>query len=112
MKYKTNDIFFSNLIVESVILKIKLAKMRTVRGRVRMREDQVISYFLHITFLDNSFTELALNLYVVDSDCDIHNLYFESNVSHWLQSNFKLKQFRKMFLQQKARWLCDGRIYY
>ena len=112
MKYKTNDIFISILIVESVILKIKLAKMRTVRSRVRMREDQVISYFLLITFLDESFTELELNLYVFDSDCDIYTLYFESNVSHWLQSNFKLKQFRKMFLQQKARWLRDGRVYY
>ena len=102
MKYKTNDIFISNLIVESVILKIKLAKMRTVCGRVRMREDQVISYFLLITFLDESFTELELDPYVFDSDCDIYTLYFESNVSHWLQSNFKLKQFRKMLLQQKA----------
>ena len=82
MKYKTNDIFISNLIVESVILKIKLAKMRTVCGRVRMREDQVISYFLLITFLDESFTELELNPYVFDSDYDIYTLYFKSNVSH------------------------------
>ena len=112
MKYNTNDWCLSNLIVESVILKIKLAKMTTVRGRVRMQEDQVTSYFLLITFLDNSFTELELNPYLFDSDTDIYILYFESNVSHWLQSNFKLKQFRKMFLQQKARWLRDGRVYY
>ena len=87
--------------------------MTTVGGRIRIREDQLISYFLLIAFLDESFTELELDAYAGDnSHIDVYNLYFESNVGPWLRRNFKLEKFRKVFIQQRDRWLRDGRVYY